>query len=250
MNLIILKADEVDPTSLVRLSDRRATHALRVLQIAPGDELRVGLLDGPRGVGVVQSVELEAVTLRCRFDGTPPPRSPVSLLLALPRPKVMRRLWAQIAALGVDRILLTNAARVERQYFDTHLLAPEVYDPLLLEGLEQANDTRCPRVSIHRRFRVLVEDGLDPLFDGAVRLLADPGAGQSVGAILGPETPKGVLLAIGPEGGWNAFERDLLAAHHFEVISIGPRILRTDTACIALLGAVHDRLARVGEWTP
>ena len=56
----------------------------------------------------------------------------------------MRRLWAQIAALGVGRIILTNAEKVERNYFDTHILAPETYRPLLIEGLQQARDTRLP----------------------------------------------------------------------------------------------------------
>ena len=92
-----------------------------------------------------------------------PPRPAIDLLLAAPRPKVMRRLWAQIAALGVGQIILTNAEKVERNYFDTHMLAPDTYRPLLIEGLQQARDTRLPSVSIHRRFRVLIEDELDRL---------------------------------------------------------------------------------------
>ena len=76
----------------------------------------------------------------------------------------MRRLWAQIAALGVGQIILTNAEKVERHYFDTHILTPETYRPLLIEGLQQARDTRLPAVSIHRKFRILIEDELDHLF--------------------------------------------------------------------------------------
>ena len=96
-----------------------------------------------------------------RSTRTRRPCRAVDLLLALPRPKVMRRLWAQIAAMGVGQIILTNAERVERNYFDTHVLTPECYRPLLVEGLQQARDTRLPRVSIHRQFKVLVEDELD-----------------------------------------------------------------------------------------
>src|SRR5688500_19330680 len=99
--------------------------------------------------------------LHCAFEAAPAPRPPVDLLLALPRPKVMRRLWAQLAALGVGRILLTNAARVERNYFDTHVLTSDCYRPLLVEGLQQARDTRLPVVSIHRQLKILVEDHLD-----------------------------------------------------------------------------------------
>jgi len=49
----------------------------------------------------------------------------------------MQRLWAQIAALGVGQVILTNAERVERDYFDTHVLEPKVFHPLLLEGLQR-----------------------------------------------------------------------------------------------------------------
>jgi RsmE family RNA methyltransferase len=162
----------------------------------------------------------------------------VNLLLALPRPKVMRRLWAQIAALGVGQIILTNAERVERNYFDTHVLTPDCYRPLLVEGLQQARDTRLPNVSVHRQFKVLVEDELDGVFGGGLRLVADPAASRPASAVE-REPDERILLAIGPEGGWNDFETDLLEAHGFEAIGMGPRTLRTDTACIALLALVH-----------
>ena len=84
-------------------------------------------------------------------------------------------------ALGVGQILLTNASRVERHYFDTHVLTPDCYRPLLLEGLQQARDTRVPGVSIHRQFRVLIEDDLDRLVpDAFLRLVAHPGSARSL----------------------------------------------------------------------
>src|SRR5207302_9133919 len=100
----------------------------------------------------------------------------VDLLLALPRPKVLRRLWAQLSALGVGQIILTNAARVERNYFDTHIVAEGCYRPLLIEGLQQARDTWLPNVSVHKQFRVLIEDHLIKLFPGGQRLVAHPGS--------------------------------------------------------------------------
>jgi RsmE family RNA methyltransferase len=151
----------------------------------------------------------------------------------------MRRLWAQLAALGVGQIILTNAERVERHYFDTHVLTEARYRPLLIEGLQQARDTRLPTVSIYRQFKVLVEDHLDRLFSEGVRLVADPGGTMTVGSAVGERTDHRVLIAIGPEGGWNAFELALLEAHRFRPVSLGPRALRVDTACTALLAIVH-----------
>ena len=243
MNLILIEPAELDERGSVTLSDARARHLLGVLKVQPDREVRIGLLDGPIGTGRVTDCAAGVVGLQCRFGETPP-RPPVDLLLAVPRPKVLRRLWAQIAAIGVGRVILTNAARVERNYFDTHLLDPLGYRPLLIEGLQQARDTRVPLVCVHRQFRVLIEDDLDTLTDGALRLVADPGATSSIGQTVTAASASRVLLAIGPEGGWNAFELDLLRAHGFHGVGLGPRTLRSDTACIALLALVHDALRR------
>ena len=238
MNLVILEPGESGDGSDTRLSGARADHLIDVLHVEPGAQVRVGILNGPRGAGTVRSIEDRTVTLRCTFDPALPPRPKVDVLLALPRPKVMRRLWAQLAAMGVGQIILTNAEKVERNYFDTHILSPESYRPLLIEGLQQARDTWLPAVSLHRQFKVLVEDHLDALFPIGRRLVADPS---------GKDSPRGtskerLLLAIGPEGGWNDFELGLLEAHGFRRVGMGPRTLRTDTACIALLAVVHDAL--------
>jgi len=247
LNLVLLEAGEVGADGRVRLSGPRAAHLVNVLRVSAGQNVRVGVLDGPGGVATVESVDADAVLLSCVLEAEAPPRPRVDLLLAVPRPKVMRRLWAQVAALGVSRIILTNAERVERPYFDTHVLTPECYRPLLIEGLQQARDTRLPLVSIHRQFKVLVEDELDALSGAGLRLVADPAATTPVsGAVrggLGENADARVLLAIGPEGGWNAFELRLLEAHGFQGVGMGARTLRTDTACLALLALVHDAMA-------
>jgi RsmE family RNA methyltransferase len=244
LNLILLERAEVNDSGAVTLRAGRADHLRNVLKVAPGHLVRVGILDGPRGTGTVGAIANDAVELRCVFDATVPARPPVDLLLALPRPKVMRRLWAQLAALGVGQILLTNAERVERNYFDTHVLTEECYRPLLIEGLQQARDTRLPGVSIHRQFKVLIEDLLDSLFPAGLRLAAEPAAKAAAGAVVRETAEERVLVAIGPEGGWNEFETALLHAHGFVSGGMGPRTLRSDTACVALLALVHEALAR------
>lgn len=243
MNLILLEPHEAVDRAAVRLDDVRARHIRDVLKATPGQSIQIGIVDGPRGVGTVLSLDGTAVTLHCELESTPPLVPAVDLLLALPRPKVMKRLWAQLAAIGVGRILLVNAARVERQYFDTHVLAPDCYRPLLIEGLQQARDTRLPRVSVHRRLKVLIEDELDDLAGGSVRLLADPLARGSIAGTIEAAVAERCLLAVGPEGGWTDFERDLFRAHGFHPVSMRARTLRSDTACVALLTLVHEALA-------
>ena len=237
MNLLLLEADQLRGTRAV-LSALQVRHARDVLRVEPGQELRVGMLDGPRGVGRVVRAE-DPVELECTFEPGPPPVPDLDLLLALPRPKVLRRLWAQLAALGVGRIVLTNAARVERNYFDTHVLDPAFYRPLLIEGLQQAQDTHLPRVSIHRRFRPLVEDELDTLSAAETRLVAHPSKNAESIGVAWPRSAGRALVAVGPEGGWDDFELRLLSNRGFRPVSLGARTLRTDTACIALLAALR-----------
>ncbi|MFH0952893.1 MAG: RsmE family RNA methyltransferase [Verrucomicrobiota bacterium] len=243
MNLVLLDPSEIGPDGVARLADRRATHIREVLKAAPGQAIRVGVLNGPRGTATVQELTEAGVSLRCTLEAEPPPRPSVDLLLALPRPKVMRRLWAQLAAVGVGRVILTNARKVERVYFDTHVLRPETYRPLLVEGLQQSQDTHLPEVSIHRQFKVLIEDELDAMCPEGGRLLADPGAAHRITDLIVPGRGIRVLLAVGPEGGWTDFERDLLQEHGFLPVTMGARTLRSDTACIALLALVHDLIA-------
>ena len=242
MKLILLDERDRVGASSVTLTDERATHLLKVLRATRGQTVRVGWIDGPLGTGTVESVSDGKVTMRCEFEADTPPRPRVDLLLALPRPKVLRRLWAQFAALGVGQIILTNASRVERDYFDTHVLTEACYRPLLVEGLQQARDTRVPLVSIHRQFRILLEDHLDDLFPSGVRLVADPSGSTSIADALAGRDGR-VLLAIGPEGGWNNFELRLLETSGFTPVGLGPRTLRVDTACVALLSHVHSSLA-------
>lgn len=244
MNVVLLEPDECDIEGRVRLTGPRAAHVRGVLHATVGQPLRIGLLEGPLGTGTVIDITADAVTLSCAFDAVPPPSPRIDLLLALPRPKVMRRLWAQLAALGVGQILLTNAERVERNYFDAHALLPEVYRPLLIEGLQQARDTHVPEVSVHRQLKVLVEDHLDARSPTARRILAHPGAATSIEDALERGEAGQVLLAIGPEGGWNDFEMGLFQRHGFLSVGMGARTLRTDTACIALIARVHGRLAQ------
>jgi 16S rRNA (uracil1498-N3)-methyltransferase len=235
VNLILLEPDEINAAGDAALSGARAAHLLEVLRVEAGHQVRVGVVDGPRGTATVQTTGDEMVALRCELEADLPPRPNVDLLLAVPRPKVLRRLWAQIAALGVGHIILTNAEKVERNYFDTHILTPETYRPLLIEGLQQARDTRLPIVSIHRQFKVLIEDQLAALFESGLRVVADPSATTRLTDVARSSAAARMLLAIGPEGGWNAFELGLLQAHGFQPAGMGPRTLRTDTACVALL---------------
>ena len=72
MNLVLVEPDEIGTAGELTLSGARAAHLVNVLHVAPGHSVRVGLLDGPLGVGAVQSIGDNTVDLRCAFDAVVP----------------------------------------------------------------------------------------------------------------------------------------------------------------------------------
>ncbi len=91
---------------------------------------------------------------------------------------------------------------------------------------------------MRKRFKPFVEDELDGLFPDHMKLLADPTGEKRIGDFKFDD--KRVLLAIGPEGGWTAYELGMLQEHGFERFNMGGRILRADTACVAAISVVNS----------
>jgi RsmE family RNA methyltransferase len=237
MNLILFDERELRADGLLLLHDVRAEHIRRVLGLAAGDSLRLGMINGRLGQGTVLSMDSESVTLAARLEREPPPPPLTELILALPRPIMLQRILKQAATLGVRRIHLIRSAKVEKSFFHSPALLPEKIRERLLEGLTQAAvDTFLPEVLIHPLFSPFVRDIL-PELDGC-RLLAHPG----VTAVLPEVFPFGsgrVLLAVGPEGGWTAHEVGCFLEQGFAAFNMGGRILHVDTAAAVLLGQMQ-----------
>lgn len=227
MNLLLLEPGELAADGTARLGGRRAAHVAAVLRAAAGDRILAGLVGGRLGEAEVLAVSAAEVVLRPALDRDPPPPAPVSLLLALPRPKILRKVLQAAASMGVKRVVLLGSYRVEKSFWASPHLAPAAMRAELLLGLEQGRDTRLPEVSVRRFFKPFVEDELEATFDEPARLLAHPGA-----PALEDHRPAGTraALAIGPEGGWTAYEAEELRRRGFAPFSLGPRVLRVDAA--------------------
>jgi len=220
MNLVLLASDET-------VDERQAEHIRRVLKPRIGDSILVGKINGR--IGRAQVVSLEPLQLRIALDRDPPPPLDVTLVIALPRPKVFNRVVASATSMGVKRIYFVNAWKVEKSYWKSPKLQRENIDAQIVAGLEQAVDTIAPAVHMRRLFRPFVEEELPAIIDGTRAIVAHPGSERA-----SLSTP--LTLAIGPEGGWIPAEIDSLRAVGFSVASLGPRILRVETALAALLG--------------
>ncbi len=239
MNLILFEPHEVHE-DLVSFTDQRADHIRNILRLGVGDTLRVGMVNGLAGKGQVLFLAKNRVDISVTLTTKLPAPANVDLILALPRPIMLKRILKQATVLGVRHFHLIRSAKVEKSFFHSPVLQPEKMRSFLLEGLTQAMDTRLPEVSVHHRFKPFVED-IIPQLDGS-GLIAHPTAATGLPeAVAGMGTGKEqkVLLAIGPEGGWNEFELESFTRQGFTGFSMGKRILHVDTAVVALLAQLQ-----------
>ena len=237
MNLVLFEKHELAAGRVI-LTDRRAEHIRRILGLVAGDTLRIGMINGKLGQGEIVSINDTVVEIRTQLDRNPLPTPNAELILALPRPIMLQRILKQATVLGVRRFHLIRSAKVEKSFFHSPVLQPEKIKSLLLEGLEQAMDTRLPEVIIHRRFKPFVEDVVPQLKGQG--MIAHPGVSATLADVFsGRGGAQKILLAIGPEGGWNDFELECFAKKGFARFSMGSRILHVDTAVVALLAQLQ-----------
>ena len=231
MNIVVLNRSDWREDRLVRLVDRRADHIRSVLRAAVGDTVRVGELNGDLGQGRVCAIDADAVVLAVELHQPPPSRHRFDIVLALPRPKVLRRLFRTVAEYGVANLHLINTARVEKSYWQSPLLATSKVHEALLSGMERASDTVAPQVHQHRRFRPFVEDQLKAICAGRPCWMAQMGA-----ALALRDTPPGdAVVMVGPEGGFVPFELELAQAVIAQPVHLGSRTLSVDTALTTAL---------------
>lgn len=232
MNLLLLEDGDFVAEGRALLRGRRLKHLHEVHRAESGDSLRVGRLGGRMGEGRILRLEANEAEIAVEtLDQSPPAKLPLTLLLALPRPKMLKRVLQTVASMGVPHLVLLNSYRVEKSFWQTPFLTPEAIREQLILGLEQARDTVLPEVVIEKRFKPFVEDRLPTLAAGTLGLAGHPGAY--------PPCPRAVdgavTLAIGPEGGWIPYEVDKLQEAGLAPVQLGERILRVETAVTALL---------------
>ncbi len=232
MNRILFEPEEIDG-GVAKIGGARAEHIIKVLHGEIGQTLKTGEINGLIGTGVIKDIAAGRVTIE--LSHTRESLQPwADLILAPPRPRVMKRLLPQLAAMGVGRICLVGAKKVEKDFWGATLLKEEIYRPLLVDGLMQAGTTILPVIETHRSLRKFLSGSLRAP-SGERRIIAHPASDKTAPSALARPDEGPLLLAVGPEGGWTDEEVALFEERGFSRYSLGPRILRTDTALIALL---------------
>ena len=232
MNRIILTEEDFCGSCCVRLKGRRFVHLQEVIKAGPGKEVKVGLLNGPCGTGVVSGVASDYIDLNVSLTEAALPPTELRVLMALPRPKTFRKALHAAVTMGVTELWFFETYKVEKSYWSSPMLEESFLREELLLALEQSGDTRLPRVEFRRRFKIFVEDEFPSIVAGSRVFAAHPGSCVPCPAnVSGP-----VSLCLGPEGGFTEYEVEKLCAAGAQLIGLGERILRTEVALPALLG--------------
>ena len=235
MNLILLFNEDFIDNKLVRLTGRRFDYILKIHKASVGDTLCVGIQNGLTGTGKITYLSGTELQMIIFLDIAPPSPVPLTLIIALPRPKVLRRILLSIASMGVKRIILLNAYRVEKSFWQSPVLKKDNISNQFILGLEQAKDTIMPEIIFHRFFKPFVEDELPSIIKNTIAIVAHPNTYERCPNNI----EDAVTLVIGPEGGFIAYEIKKFIECGFITVHLGPRILRVETAISAIISKLY-----------
>ncbi len=238
MNIILF--DHIPEDGCIPVADFRGEHIVKVLHLVVGDRFLLGETQGRRGLATVVSVTSGYVGFVWEPQEGAASLHPVTLLVAQVRPICMKRILREAVSLGVCEIIVTGADTAERSYQDAKLWSTGEYRKYLLDGAMQSAYTGMSGL----RFATRVDDLKDDFarMDNLV-LLDNVVEG---GRLADFSYPGGsVMLAVGPERGWSARERQVLMDSGFRSYSLGKRVLRTETACSAGTAVLLGRMGLI-----
>jgi RsmE family RNA methyltransferase len=236
MNLLLLEPEHLTSSQTARVTGRRLEHLLKVHRAQVGDSLRIGLLNGDMGAGTITRLDTEVAEIRFELNQTPPKSLPLTLVVGLPRPQMLKRILQTIATMGVKHLIFVHSQRVEKSFWQTPQLQPQAIHEQLILGLEQGVDTCLPQIELVQRFKPFVEDRLPELAKNKRALVAHPRRALD----CPPASEEETVLLIGPEGGFIDYEIDCLEQAGCQAIHLGERILRVETAVPVLLAKLFS----------
>lgn len=234
MNILLIDTEQISEHT-ARVSGRHRQHIQSVQGLKVGDTVRLGVINGMMGSGLITRLDNQSATIELNLDTPPPAPLPSTLILALPRPKMLRRVLQTVASMGIKHIHIIHSARVEKSFWQSPFLSDESIHEQLLLGLEQAVDTVVPKVYQHKLFKPFVEDKLTEIIADSKALVGHPTAAESCPINIKART----TLIIGPEGGFIPYEIEKLEEQGVEAVTIGDRILRVEAAVPALISRLY-----------
>ncbi|AFZ68880.1 16S rRNA (uracil(1498)-N(3))-methyltransferase [Deinococcus peraridilitoris] len=211
----------------ITLTAREARH-LRVLRLTPGDIVRVFDGHGQEAQASLVRLDDELAELRlgALVDAAPETPQPVTLAVALLKGDKLTDVVRASTELGVSRIQLLSTRFAD---------VPEIGNAKLqrLDRVAQEAAKQSRRAVVPVVLRPIPLSALPETTQGFV---AHPGSTSRLTALL--DWSVGPTLVSGPEGGFSEQEIALLRSRGYHAVTLGQRILRAETAPLALLGAI------------
>jgi 16S rRNA (uracil1498-N3)-methyltransferase len=234
------------------LHGEEARHLTRVLRVEPGQQYEIS--DNHAAyLAEIAEARGERVVFRI-VEPIPAPDPVVSITLLASIVKFDRFEWIveKSTELGVERIVPVAAARTEKGLFDASGKRTERWLRIARESSQQSRRVRMPEILPAVRFERAVHFEhaigetaeyrcfLDEGFRGEC-FLGEALAPPLLATLPGERTATDrVAVLLGPEGGWTDAERQLAMASGWRAASLGPQILRTETAAVAALAILAN----------
>ena len=211
------------------LAGAEAHHLLHVMRIKVG--AHVTLFDGSgwQFDAVVERTGRSEVELAIASRKEINREAPIAVTLGVALPKGDRQKWLveKVVELGVARLVPLETERGVAQPVEN---ARERLQRAVIEASKQCGRNRLMEIAAPKAWKAFLDEGPDV----ACRLVAHPGQGP-----LSRHSPRDIaILAVGPEGGFTAEEVDLAQAQGWQAVDLGSRILRVETAAVALAARV------------
>jgi 16S rRNA (uracil1498-N3)-methyltransferase len=223
-----------------------AHHLIESLRIQPGEELWLGQSGGSRFRARVLNADAGRLTAHILATSVPPPISSPHITLGLALIKNEHMDWAiqKATELGVARLtpLMTNRTVIRLR---TERLPHRMtrWGAIAREAAQQSMRWEIPEITEPESFEIWCERE-----KSTCRLLLweNPQARLLRESLRGRPSPETIAVAIGPEGGFDDQEVTTAQQNGFETVSLGPRILRTETAVLATLAIIQHEWADLG----
>jgi 16S rRNA (uracil1498-N3)-methyltransferase len=243
--------------SIVVLSSNETHHLMHVLRMTPGDEAFVFDGAGNEYRCTFRRIEDNRAELEIVDSLSETVESPLELTLAqaLAKGEKFDFIVQKATELGVSRIvpLMTRYADVrldERQ----RISRAERWRRISLESMKQCGRRRLVEItdplSIYQ-FMSLLEHPRNPVTDAepshSLLLFSERGGAGITEALGGGSTSRPVVVLVGPEGGWSDDELEALSDYGCKPVSLGPRVIRTETAALVAITLVQFA---VGDLNP
>lgn len=214
---------------------------MEVLRRRPGDSFDAGVVNGPRGKATLDAVTVDSLHLSFAWHEERRSADPITLIVGLPRPQTARDILRDATTLGVSAIQFVRTAKGDANYAQSTLWSSGEWRRHLVNGAEQAFDTRVPEVT----FTATLRDTVASLDQTAIRIALDNYESTARLGECSVRAGESILLAIGGERGWSGDDRTALREHGFTLFHLGPRVLRTETATVAALAIIRSKIGLI-----